>query len=134
MIPGFTEETKELTPNEIQMANLLVKGFNKHVTRQHAISSTGIIKALADKGIEMSGPRLRKMIHYIRVNRLAPRLIGDAAGYYIEPDDRKLARYIDTLFSRMFSVGEIIKSYRRDLPGHVDKIDREYISRLKYGA
>lgn len=134
MINNFSEDTSELTPMELKLVKPICNGLRTKVGKNNAVSSTFIIKKMLEHGYpKISDSRIRKIIHYIRVNRLVPMLCASSSGYYVAENHRELAVYVDSLFQRMVSIAEDIKSYRADMPGKVDEIDRALLHKLQYG-
>ena len=67
MIKGFEDYTYELTEDELLLVDKLIRGLGPKIGKEKAITSTVICKSL-----NITAPRLRKLINYIRTtNQLA---------------------------------------------------------------
>ena len=69
MIKGFEEYTYELTNYETDLVEKLIKGLSPKIGRNKAVTSTVICKSL-----NIVGPRLRKLINFIRITNQLPGL------------------------------------------------------------
>jgi len=100
MINGFEKETHELNDYEMQLVPKIVKGLLRKIGKNNAITSSEIAKAFKQHGYKLDGPRLRKIINFIRVNGLAYNLIATSKGYYIGQDEHECMAYIQSLDQR----------------------------------
>ncbi len=100
MLRGFDHITAELTPDEMRLVPLLIKGFRNHVGPRNAITSRQIVEAMAKRGKKITDVHVRKFASYIRVNRMLPGLVASSAGYYVTTDQVELKRHIDSLAGR----------------------------------
>ena len=69
MIKGFEDYTYELTNYENDLVEKLIKGLSPKIGRNNAVTSTVICKSL-----NIVGPRLRKLINFIRITNQLPGL------------------------------------------------------------
>lgn len=111
MINGFEEITYELTQKEKELLSGFVNSFKKKIGKENAIKSAEIVAIYQQMNIPMSGARVRKMVNYIRRNRLVINLIATSKGYYIENDSKKLDEYIESLRQRSREIIRIADSY-----------------------
>ena len=80
MITGF-DETKELTDDEMGLVPIIVKRFNDKKGKVHIVTNEQIRKGLkANLDIDITEPRVRKIIQYIRVKNLLIGLIATSIG------------------------------------------------------
>ena len=107
MIKGFNE-TAPLTDAERELIPILIKGFNNYVGKKNAIPGSKIIKRLKQKNIKLEGPRLRKLINYIRLNDKSIILCSCGAGYYIAANPNEIKETIDSIQHRVNSQLAII--------------------------
>lgn len=114
MIEGFEEETCELSDSEIDLAKQIAKAFiARGEGPDTAISSTQIIRLMAQRGFKITGPRLRKMIQYIRTKQLVKWLVSPTnTGYFISKDPAIIKAYTDSMLKRENSM----KSTRLSFP------------------
>lgn len=113
MIDGFEEQTHELTEFE---RNEIVPIVSRAITR----FNVGKINATTNKEIRknlltffnhtVSDPRMRKVIHYIRVGKIVSNLVASSNGYYVENDVEERRKYAYSLGQRIRSIQEIIDS------------------------
>lgn len=113
MINGFEEETGPLTPSEMMMVGWFATSFSYHIGENQAVTSSKIIRAYNSnhKDNLMSGPRVRKIINYIRTCKLVKNLVATSKGYYIENDPDKLKEYVNSLRQRADAILEVANSY-----------------------
>ena len=72
-------------------------------------------EALTKVGYKINGPRLRKIIHHIRVEQLLVGLCSNSKGYYITDNLEELEEYVLSLGQRIRSQQAIYKSMKRDM-------------------
>lgn len=111
MIKGFELETHGLTEFELkELIPILVKGFNKRVGKDKAITNSAIIKILTNKYDlnHISEPRIRKAIHFIRDNGLVPRLIASSNGYWVATSQKEMEDWRDSLLGRINAIKNIL--------------------------
>lgn len=108
MITGFEEQTKDLTEEEKKLLPGFISGLRTKIGFKNAITSKKIAKAYEATGVKIDGPRIRKIINYIRCRALLPGLIATSKGYYVTTDPKELADYIKSLEERIKSI-EMVK-------------------------
>lgn len=111
MIPGFEEYTQPLSDEEKKMVPVLVNILSKCKGENNALKSKDIIRQI--KGL--TDARLRKLINHIRINDLVSCLIATSKGYYIENDEKKVSRYVDSLTSRAEAILYVAKKLKKQL-------------------
>lgn len=110
-INGFEDITYELTEKEMSYVEGFVDSFKKRIGKEKAITSTRIIEAYRKIGEKMTGPRIRKIVNYIRINGLVKNLIATSKGYYIETDPEEIAKYKESLLQRCREIQRIANTY-----------------------
>lgn len=106
MLHGFEKQTAPLTTEEKILVPILIDLLKDKNGVDRAIISDDLCALLSPyakvfaKPIEVSGARLRKMIHYIRTNGLIIGLIASSKGYYITNDPEEIKDYISSLEGR----------------------------------
>jgi len=116
MIDGFEEQTHSLTSYEKnKLLPRVVEELSRNVGENNVVSSNQIISLLKSEGHKVSPPRFRKVINYIRVNRIIKRLMATSKGYYIEMDDNKYGKYLKSLESRIEAISAVYKAGYKDL-------------------
>lgn len=114
-IIGFEEETHELTPGELLMIPAMMRGLKTKIGKKNSVKSHEMIKGMKEFGYILTGARVRKLVHHIRVNELIKNLVATSKGYYIENNPELLADYVESLDQRIRSIQEVRDSY--NLPG-----------------
>jgi hypothetical protein len=112
MIQGFEDQTEELTQYEIEvLVPIMVKGLSTKIGQDNAITNSKIRSRLKDKEMDISDARIRKIINYIRVNKLIVNLLATSKGYFISNDPNEISRYKESLIARANSILNLAKSY-----------------------
>ena len=119
MIEEFEDFTAELTVDEKgKLLPLVVDILKSRQGVRWAITNKEICESLRGSNIpRVSGPRIRKVIHYIRENGLVPHLIATSRGYYVAETIQDVEDYIESLRKRNRSVGRIIDALSAQLNG-----------------
>lgn len=108
MIKGFSEQTHELTDDEKNIiVPKMVRGLQTKIGKANTITNSKMIDGLIKSGHSVTAPRIRKMIRYIRMTGLVPRLVATSKGYYVSNDDKELTEYIDSLLQRADSINQL---------------------------
>jgi|TARA_R100000482_G_scaffold124933_2_gene80058 hypothetical protein len=116
MIALFEEITYELTEYEkTTLLPIVVKGLKNKHGKENAITNKKICEALTGLGYKVNGPRLRKIIHHIRVEELIMGLCCNSKGYYVTDSLEELSKYVESLAQRIRSQQQIYKSMKRDM-------------------
>ncbi|MCF8430269.1 MAG: hypothetical protein K9G64_09070 [Bacteroidia bacterium] len=90
---------------------LMVKGLSTKIGQDNAITNSKIRSRLKDKELDISDSRIRKIINYIRVNKLIVNLLATSKGYFISNDPNEISRYKESLIARANSILNLAKSY-----------------------
>lgn len=105
MITGFENYTHELTEYEMKaIVPKLQITFVGRIGKGKAISNKQMCNFLSDHGINTSEPRIRKMIHYLRVTGRVKLLMSNSKGYYIAETRTELEEHIKSLRQRISSI------------------------------
>ncbi len=111
MIKGFKKETQKLTDYELTLVPLLVLGLKTKIGKINAIKNKEMVAALKDLGHKVNEARIRKLIHYIRVNKLVKNIIATSKGYYIATTEKEINDFVESLQQRINSIEEVKKSF-----------------------
>ena len=116
MITNFEEITHELTPKEVNIIlPLVAECLQNAVGKDSALTNHKIaVKLRYENGIIISSPRIRKIIHEIRVNHIVRGLLATSKGYYISNDISEIQTYIASLIQRNNSVHHVINALKDD--------------------
>ncbi len=101
MIPGFEDMTHEVNDDEILLATEMAKAFNRRIGKEKAISGAKIIASYKRHGVKLNDGRLRKIIQYIRLHNLSPRLAACSKGYFIADKDEDYQVWIESMKKRI---------------------------------
>ena len=113
MITLFEDITYELTEYELNtLLPIVIKGLKSKYGKENAITNKKICEALKSKGYKVSEPRLRKVIHHIRVEQLIVGLCCNSKGYYVTDSIQELGRYVESLAQRIRSQQSIYKGMK----------------------
>jgi hypothetical protein len=109
MIEGFEDQTYDLTDHEREvLVPLFVKALQKKVGVANAITAAQMTNGMkTNLGEIITGPRIRKIINYIRNQWLVPGLVATSKGYHIESDPHEVFKYIESLTGRINAIREI---------------------------
>lgn len=113
MITNFENQTYALTDKELSMIDSLVEYLKLATGEENHVTASSLSKMYG-----VSGPRIRKMIHYIRTNNLLLGLVAKSNGYYVTNDLVDLLKYERSLSERIASIEEV----RKALASHINNI------------
>jgi hypothetical protein len=105
MLKGFEKLTKELTEQELKIVPDIVRGIGARTGKENAICSNVICEKM-----NIIGVRLRKIIHFIRINNLVSGLCSNSKGYYIAKNLKELNDNNISLKQRISSQVEILNA------------------------
>ena len=119
MIQGFEKYTATLTTYERDMlVPILTEGLKKRVGTKNAVRNREICRRLIEAGYpNVSEPRVRKCINYIRMNGMVPHLVANCRGYYVATSIEEVERYIGSLDERAKSIWAIRAALKDQLTG-----------------
>jgi hypothetical protein len=113
MITLFEEITYELTEYETEiLVPLVVKGLSGKIGKENSITNKAICEKLKTSNYKISEPRLRKIIHHIRIEQLIVGLCCNSRGYYVTDSLEELGRYVESLAQRIRSQQAIHRSMK----------------------
>lgn len=107
-VTNFENYTHELTDQELEILPIVIHGFRAY-KKKNPIKAELIVKRmnqfLADRKykIRLTGPRLRKLVNYIRSNSLLP-LIATSQGYFTTDCKQTIQEQIKSLQERANSI------------------------------
>ncbi len=113
MVKKFEEITSELTEEEHRLMPLVIKGLSTK-TADSPVTGSQIVEAMKAKGYNMSEPRLRKIINYIRANGMLP-LMASSNGYYVSDDTEEIANQVQSLRERALAINAAAKGLKKFL-------------------
>lgn len=105
MIPGFEDFTEDVKDSEIEIINMIARGLNARIGDKNAITNAEARKLLYEnKGVNVSCPKFRKYIQYIRIYNLCPMLCSSSKGYWIAKDKEEFIKSREAFSSRVRSM------------------------------
>ena len=119
MIQGFEDYTATLTTYERDMLiPILSEGLRKRIGAKNAIRNKEICLRLKSNGYEnVSEPRIRKCVNYIRMNGLVPHLVANNRGYYVATSIEEVEKYVESLDERAKAIWAIRSALKDQLTG-----------------
>ena len=105
MIKGFEKITAELNQQELELVPVVIRGLQTKQGKDSAVSSTKICKAL-----NISSPRLRKIINHIRITNQLPALCSSSNGYFVATNIYEMQDYIISLKQRIKAQVDVLNS------------------------
>lgn len=109
----FTNITEQITDLEKNiLVSLVLQTLEKY--SPHTVTSGQLCHYLRSLGYDVSDPRIRKMVNYIRVtNAAAPSvLIGSSKGYFLTSDVAVVDQQIESLEGRIDAMKAAIDSIK----------------------
>lgn len=113
MVTGFEHITIELNQEEIVIAHKIASAFSFRKGKEKAITNAQIVKAMQAKSYKVNDTRIRKIIQYIRVNYLVKNLVASNKGYYVETNEKEIAKYKQSLRERIQSMEITLRSFNQ---------------------
>lgn len=114
MITGFEDYTHELNHEEKLMKPFVIALLSQ---AKKPMTNNDLINYFDDNNIQTSAPRIRKIIHDIRVKNELPLLLSSKKGYYVSYEDKDVSLYLKSLEERIKSISvihyQIQKQYER---------------------
>lgn len=121
MITLFEDQTQPLSKEEKEKTvPNFIKFLSVKIGKENAVTSAKIIQAYKDKGKEMSGAKVRKVINYIRMNNLIKGLIATSSGYYVSNDYKEIRQYINSLSDRI----KAIEAVRNEMENYLKTVKK----------
>lgn len=127
MIRNFEEYTGELSEDEAKyILPRLLKILTLAIGKEKAITNKKIIKDFVNnpivqtdngeyKSIKTSEPKIRHMIHILRVSDTIPFLIATSNGYHISNDKTEIETYMGSIDDRLRSIYDIRRCLKRQM-------------------
>lgn len=119
MITTFEDYTFEVTDQEKKtilprVHAILLKAIGKEraTTNEQVLKEINEAPELQAARIKTSTPRIRKIIHELRVSGKIPLLIASSEGYYITSNQEEVDKYLDSLRERINSISEIYQAIK----------------------
>lgn len=109
MINGFEDITAKLSETEKNLIPEIARVLAKKIGPDMAVTSKKIQEGYAKRGIKLTGPRIRKMLNYIRMNCMIDGLVASSKGYYVSHDPETIRAYAKSLEQREAAIRAVRK-------------------------
>lgn len=104
MITNFEEITADLTADERRELHTVATALKNFNGPGMAIKGPRLQVYLSNNYfVEVSGPRLRKMVNFLRSRRILP-VVATSRGYYVSNDQTELTRQIKSMEERAAAI------------------------------
>ncbi len=114
MTPKYSEISVELSIYEkTKVIPVLENGMKSKIGKDMAVTNQKIVIGLDHVGVRTSQPRIRKMLHALRVTDKVKRLVAHGRGYHVSDDIQEMNQYIESLEERVRQNQELIKAIKR---------------------
>lgn len=114
MLKNFEEKTHNLSDEELQIAQAVMKGLKKYVGKTNAIPGSKICLGFKkNTKHKIDGVRLRKIINYLR-NQGEP-ICSSSVGYYYPSNKKELEDTITSIGQRINSQLQILNQLKKHL-------------------
>ena len=117
MLKNFEEYTQEITDYDLVTVVPMVVDIIKAQGRGkgNTITNKAIRTLLHDAGVVLGSPKIRKIIHYIRVRGVLPYVCATSTGYYIAESRQEMEAFILSLEQREDSIRRVRRSLQIQL-------------------
>ena len=118
MITGYEEITGKLTKEEMKIVKITTEAFFYMLKgRKHQLTIRDIISRLKGAGFEISEPRMRKIIQFIRINNLVSGICSDSGGYWIAENSDEFKQTLislkDRITNQIGTYNELRQQYKK---------------------
>lgn len=101
-IEGFDDFTYEMSEYEKEEVKpYLLMALKYAIGKERALTNKRLVNDMYALGIKSSGPRVRHIIHCIRMSNEMPCLVATSKGYYITDDVAEMESYLKSLDDRI---------------------------------
>ncbi len=113
MILNFEEYTVELKPAEIEVAKILANKISLNIGKKNAVTNKRIIEVFKGAKINLTEPKVRKLIQYIRQEGLVSNLCATSNGYFKAETLSEVEEYVKGLQQRLNSIQYTLDSFQK---------------------
>ena len=114
MLKNFEDKTHNLSEEELQIAQAVMKGLKKYVGKTNAVAGSKICSGFnKNTKFKLKGVRLRKIINYLR-NQGEP-ICSSSVGYYYPANKKELQDTITSIAQRIDSQLKILNKLKKHL-------------------
>ena len=114
MIKGFTKETQPLTEKEQSVIHLVTQLLL--VSPHTFITAKKISEHVkTSSGVNLKGPRVRKVMNHIRVNGLVNNVIASSKGYKVASTFQEMKDYLVSLEERIKAQMALMNALKKQM-------------------
>lgn len=117
MIINWERYTHELTDQEKKIVPRVIQGIVKRIGRNNAIKNAQMCRVLTNEGHKISGPRLRKILNFIRSEAIIKNIVATSEGYYIATTQKDLDDYRESINARVHAISRNLNGIDKTLGG-----------------
>lgn len=107
MIIRFEDFTTDLINADHEVTQWIATRLTLRIGKDKAITNEKMCKSCKDHGYKITGPKMRKVLHFLRVNGIVKRLVSNSNGYYVADSITDIVEYILSLKQRISSITEV---------------------------
>jgi len=101
MIRNFEEITSNISSDEEALVPIIVKRFKDRPGKENIVTNAKMIAGIRNHfGVELTEPRIRKIIQFIRLNNILPGLVGTSKGYFYAEAEEDIQDWIESMKQR----------------------------------
>lgn len=105
-----------MTKDEVKWAMIIGRTLRGKIGKEKAVKSQDIIKGMKNSfNAKISDPRLRKIINFLRTQKIVKWLIATSNGYYIATSREEVLTYIESLKGREEAIRAVRESLESEL-------------------
>jgi len=114
MLRNFEDNTHNLSDEELQIAQAVMKGLKKYIGKSNAISGSKICSGFNNNTkFKLQGVRLRKIINHLR-NQGEP-ICSSSKGYFYPATNKELLDTVVSISQRIDSQLQILNQLKKHL-------------------
>lgn len=117
MIINWEKYTHELTDKEKKIVPRVIQGIVKRVSKRMIITNAQMCEQLTKEGHKISGPRLRKILNFIRSESIIRNIVASSDGYYIATTQKDLDDYRESINARANAILRNLNGIDKTLGG-----------------
>lgn len=103
MIKGFETYTHDLTDMELRILPGFIRSLKERTGANKSVTAKQIIDSYKQRSVKLTGARVRKIIHHIRMTETDFVVMASSKGYWVTTDPKEIEQQIESLTHRAFS-------------------------------
>lgn len=127
MIEGFEKETHELNEAERALIPFFTYELRLRKGESNAITNKQLIELIKNRqpNASLSGPRVRKIINYIRINGLVRLLCANSKGYFVAVKHKEIEDYLKGLDQRINEQQRVSNSLKNQYQDVLNELNEQ---------